>query len=244
MEAAQIQKFYQVGALGLRAFEVRDAGRRRFGPDANARWQLFRGELGDGDRLDLLLRDAAVTYPAAFAPRTVFAIDGLAEDAPFGPDWPGPEPATVANLLGDRDIGDIGDIGDIRRLLRNAASMLDLEPRLVPEADLAAIGPATRILAAGPGAVVSLAVLFSGRSGMDLADQVTLLTDQPGERQLFGLANVLLETTNPVRILRCDASAEELRTAAGRRIDLFVLSAEADDNQRRSVEALRAELGV
>jgi hypothetical protein len=241
VEATQIQNFYQVGVLGLRALEVRDAGRRRFGPDANARWQLFRGELGDGDRLDLLLRDAAVTYPAAFAPRTVFAIDGLAEDEPFGPDWPGPEPATVANLLGDPDIG---DVGDIRRLLLNAASMWDLEPRLVPEADLAAIGPATRILAAGPGAVVSLAVFFSGRSGMDLADQVILLTDQPGERQLFGLANVLLETTNPVRILRCDASAEELRTAAGRRIDLVVLSAEADDNQRRSVETLRAELGA
>ncbi len=241
MDATQIQKFYQVGALGLHALDARDSGRRRFGPDANARWQLFKGELGDGDRLDLLLRDAAVSHPAAFAPRVVFGIDGLAEDEPFGPDWPGPEPASVAHLLRG---GDTGDVADARHSLRNAASLWGLEPRAVPEAELAAIGPATRILAAGPGAVISLATYFAGRGGMDLADQVVLLGDHPGERQLFGLANVLLETTNPVRILRCDASAEELRAVAGRRIDLFMLSADADDNQRRAVEALRTEFAA
>jgi hypothetical protein len=144
----------------------------------------------------------------------------------------------VSSLLRD---GDIGDVADTRRLLRNAATAWGLEPRVVPERELADVGPATRIVAAGPGAVASLATFFSGRTGMDLADQVVLLGDHPGERQLFGFANVLLETTNPVRILRCEVTADELRAVAGRRIDLFLLSADADDNQRRAIDALRPE---
>lgn len=241
MDETQIQQFYRVGMLGLKALDGRDSGKRRFGPDADARWQLFKGGLGEGDRLDLLLRDAAVTHPAVFAPRVVFAIDGLAEDEPFGPEWPGPEAALVASLL--RDNGN-GDGADVPRVLQSAASMWGLQPRTVPEDELATVGPATRIVAAGPGAVVSLAVFFSRRSGMDLADQVVLLADHPGERQLLGLANVLLETTNPVRILRCDASAEEVRAAAGRHIDLFLLSADADEDQGRAIEALRSEIEV
>lgn len=240
MDRAQIQQFYQVAILGLRALEARDAAKRRFGPNADARWQLFKGELGDEDRLDLLLRDAAVTHPAAFGPRVVFAIDGLAEDEPFGPDWPGSEPTSVASLL--RNNGEVNV--DTRKVLQHAAGIWDLQPRVVPDSELETIGPATRIVAAGPGAVVSLANYFSGRSGMDLADQVVLISNHPGERQLFGLADVLLETTNPLRLLRCDATSEELRALAGRRIDVFLTSDDADDDQRRAVEAFRAEPAI
>jgi hypothetical protein len=51
VDRTQIQKFYVAAVLGLRVLEKRDPGRRRFGPDADARWHLFRGELGDGGRL-------------------------------------------------------------------------------------------------------------------------------------------------------------------------------------------------
>lgn len=241
MDAAQVQQFYRVGVLGLRVLDGRDAARRRFGPDAEARWQLFKGELGDGDRLDLILRDAAVTHPAAFAPRVVFAIDGLAEDEPFGPDWPGPEPTAVAGLLADD--GQAG-AGDIRRLLQSAAAMWGLQPRLVADTELESVGPATSIVAAGPGVVLSLACLFAARSGLDFADQVVLLGDHPGERQLFGLANVMLETTSAVRVLRCDTATEEARAVVGRRVDRFVVSADADDNQRRAIAALQREVAA
>src|SRR5690242_12221615 len=51
--------FYEAASLGLRALDARATRSRRFGPDADATWRAFRGELTDGDRLDLLLRDAA-----------------------------------------------------------------------------------------------------------------------------------------------------------------------------------------
>jgi hypothetical protein len=52
----QLHAFYSAGALALRALDVRAAASRRFGPDADAEWSLFRGELHDGDHLDLAAR--------------------------------------------------------------------------------------------------------------------------------------------------------------------------------------------
>ena len=79
VSVTSLQAFYKAGALTLRALDARAAQARIFGPDADAAWGLFKGELHEGERLDLLLRDAAVAHPAAFAPRVVFALEGLSE---------------------------------------------------------------------------------------------------------------------------------------------------------------------
>ena len=53
--------FYGEAVLGFRALDARERTARRFGADAEARWTHFAGALGTGDRLDILLRDAAAT---------------------------------------------------------------------------------------------------------------------------------------------------------------------------------------
>ena len=60
--------FYVAAVIGLRALDARESTPRRFGPDAEARWTQFAGALGVGDRIDILLRDAAGTWGAAFSP--------------------------------------------------------------------------------------------------------------------------------------------------------------------------------
>ena len=79
--------FYAAAVAGLRALDARERTARRFGPDADTRWSSFKGALTDADRIDLLLRDAAVTWGAAFSASEVFDLFGLAPDEPFGPDW-------------------------------------------------------------------------------------------------------------------------------------------------------------
>ena len=81
--------FYGAAVLGLRALDARGPTARRFGSEADARWTQFAGALGAGDRLDILLRDAARTWGAAFSPSECFGFFGLADDEPFGPDWGG-----------------------------------------------------------------------------------------------------------------------------------------------------------
>ena len=99
IDQSQIDHFYVAAMLGLRALEARSAAPRRFGPDADARWNAFRGGLQDWHRIELLVRDAAVRNPAGFAPKVVFDLPALADDEPSGPDWPGLPPAEAAALL-------------------------------------------------------------------------------------------------------------------------------------------------
>ncbi|MFY0579821.1 hypothetical protein ACN28S_41205 [Cystobacter fuscus] len=99
----QLENFYEAAFVGLKALDARADVARRFGPNADARWALFKGEMKEWERLELLM----------------------------------------------------------------------------PE--------------------------------LDLADQVLLVTDSPAERQLFGIAVMLLGSSRPVRQLLPSASAEQAR---------------------------------
>jgi hypothetical protein len=95
--------FYGAAVIGLRALDARDSTPRRFGPDAEARWTQFAGALGVGDRIDILLRDAAGIWGAAFSPSECFGFFGLANDEPFGPDWSGIDDHSAKRLLAEPD---------------------------------------------------------------------------------------------------------------------------------------------
>jgi hypothetical protein len=199
---AQVESFYRAGVLGLRALEARERRGRRLGPAADATWRAFRGdpgELDDRDRLDLLLRDAAATYPLAFAPRRIFALAGLSEDEPFGHEWPG-LPVNLARAL-LRDAAANLEPRPAHMVLGEVASAWALAPSATLSCDpIASLGPASQVAVAGAGAVLVLAEHFASRRDLDLGDQVLFLTDRPGERQLFGLAVVLLGSPTAPRV--------------------------------------------
>ena len=216
---------------GLRLLEARAP--RRFGVVADENWRNLRGDLEERDRLDLLIRDAAVLQPVAFSPRVIFALDGLSEDEPFGAEWPGPDPAATTGLLATAASASSDPIAT----LAQAASAWELSPPKRSPVSLPALGPAARVIASGAGAILSLCAAFLGNPDMDFADQVLLVTDTPAERQLFGLAVVALGKPTKVRL--CDSaglSASGLR-ALGFAGALIVISDDAQAAARAAILA-------
>ncbi|RKH14946.1 hypothetical protein D7V97_01550 [Corallococcus sp. CA053C] len=233
--------FYEAAFVGLKALDASVATARRFGPNADARWALFKGELHERDRLDLLIRDAAVNHPTAFAPRRIFLLEGLAEDEPFGPEWPGPDAALAMRLWRDSHAPAPTALKDV---LRAAAQAWQLTPQPLASKALTEVAPASRILASGAGAVLALAAHFEGRAELDLADQVLLVTDSPAERQLFGMAVMLLGSTHPAHWVLPTASAEDARAQQFPRSGLMLVSDDVPSARRDAVAVLARALGA
>lgn len=242
----QLRAFYSAGALALRALDRRSTATPRFGPDADAEWSLFRGELHDGDRLDLLVRDAAVAHPATFAPRVVFSLDGLSDDEAFGPEWPGvPAPHAAAALRQAAAAAEAQPDAWLRRIAQ-AWSLEVVEAPPSATAALKSVLPSTRLLTAGAGSVLALARHFAGRTDLDLGDQVAFFSASPAERQLFGAAVALLDRPAPARVFSPDTTADQLRARGFKRADLVLVSASAEQDPTADLstrlEALRAAL--
>jgi hypothetical protein len=204
----EVVRFYKAAHLGLRVLDARGSRQRLSGAEATARWNAFAGDMNEWDRLDLCLRDAAVQFPMAFAPRVVFALDGLTDDEPFGESWerpagrlawelihePPPVPATLAELMAA------------------AAAIWGLPLVEPPGAELPALTVASRVRVASAGALVAVARRLEQIDASNLIDQVTLVTREPAERQLFGLAAVFSKASGDGRILSPDEAA---RVGAG-----------------------------
>ncbi len=197
------EAFYAAALAGLRALESRERRPRRFGADADARWRSFRGHLGLSDRIDLLVRDAAVTWPAAFSPAVVFRLPYLAADEPFGPDW--------VSLDGERAEG-LWRAADGTPDLGACARALGVGETDVARPDLA---PTSRLVAAGAAAVLALARRFAARPELSWPDQVLVVAERPANRQLAGLVAPVLGTRLPTRLVAPGPDvAAVLRTAA------------------------------
>ncbi len=202
VSSAQRSRFYQAALLGLRALDEAERTGRRFGADADARWNGFRGHLGTAERLDLVLRDAAVKWASAFSPALVFRLPGLAADEPFGPDWPALREHEAARLWADHS----------RPVAIQAAAEalgVGLTAMVLP-----AISPSTRLLVAGGAAIASLAYHFQQHSDLSWSDQVLVVAEQPRLRHLAGLMAPLLYAAGPSRlVLPCDDLAGVLNGA-------------------------------
>lgn len=180
--------FYGAAVLGLRALDARESTARRLGSDAEARWAQFAGSLGTGDRIDILLHDAAGTWGAAFSPSECFGIFGLADDEPFGPDWGGIDDASAKRLLAEPDAP---------ATLDHVAYGLGVKAASVP---VPSVTPSTKIVVAGGTAIVSVAKVFAENKALSWTDRVVVAADKAAWRQLAGLAAVLLGAHGPVRI--------------------------------------------
>lgn len=236
LDPRDTRAFYDAAVLGLRFLDARSGAARRFGPDANARWKLFAGHLLPRDRVDLLLRDAAVRHPLGFAPRAVFNLMGLAADEPFGPDWPGPDPASTHRLL---EAGSSNGFDPVASLAE-AANAWRVARTELPQDTFTDLSPGSQVLVSGASAVLATARVFATRGGLDFADQVTLVTTRPAERQLFGLAAALLDTTAPLRCL-VPAGLREATTAGSLRpFDIVATSPDTTPEVSRTL----AELGI
>jgi hypothetical protein len=209
--------FYAAAVLGLRALDARESTPRRFGTDAEARWEQFAGSLGAGDRIDILLRDAAGTWGAAFSPSECFGLFGLADDEPFGPDWGGIEDLAANRLLAK---------GGASNTLEQIAVELGLKVADVP---VPAITSSTKLILAGGDAMVSVAKVFAESPALSWTDQVAVVAARPALRQLAALAAVCLGARGRTVLVRPSEDAESALRATGfSHLDAAVVSDDAE----------------
>jgi hypothetical protein len=84
------QPFYHAAMAASPPSSSKPSGPYYSGSERGAQWEFFAGHLDAADRLDLVIRDAAVRQPAAFAPRDIFRMLDLPDDEPLGPRWVSP----------------------------------------------------------------------------------------------------------------------------------------------------------
>lgn len=209
--------FYGAAVLGLRALDARETTPRRLGADAEARWTQFAGALGAGDRIDILLRDAAGTWGSAFSPSECFGFFGIADDEPFGPDWGGIDDHAAKRLLAEPDAP---------ATLEHIAYGLGVKAASVP---VPPVTPSTKLVVAGGTAIVSVAKVFAENKALSWTDQVVVVADKAAWRQLAGLAAVLLGARGRTALVRPTAGAEgTLRAAGFAHLDAAVVSPDAE----------------
>lgn len=234
MNAVEGQAHYVEGALRLLQFvEVRRPTGRRFGADADARWGSFKGDLRTADRIELLIRDADAEWPGAFGARTVYNLRAVAEDDPFGAQWPELDPVEAEALW--RRLKAEAPPTDPAAACAAVASSWGLTLR--PHA-LASISPTDRLLLAGPSAIAATINAFVTGTALDWADQVIVFATPPAHRQLAAAATALV---NGSRLSRHIAAADALPALPpGARL---VVSDDADPRDRAHAEALLAKVG-
>jgi|CZKU01.1.fsa_nt_gi hypothetical protein len=238
------ESFYRAAFLGLRLLEAREGRGQRFGETADARWKAFAGALEDRDRLDLVIRAASVTAPLAFAPRTVFALEGLAGDEPFGPRWQGP-PKGLARELFRSATAPLSATG-LREALDTARACWGL-PAFASQAALVGslerLSASSKVLVSGASASMMLGLAAQGRSDLDLGTQAVLVADGPAERQLWGVALMLLQTRGRGLVLgSTEATPARVRALGFARVDICLVSDDAETASRESVRATAADL--
>jgi hypothetical protein len=184
---------YTEGALRLLQYvEARRPTGRRFGPDAEARWASFKGDLETVDRIELLLRDADAEWPGAFGARAVYAMQAVAEDEPFGSQWRGLDPVDAEELW--RRVRSATPPASPTETLHAIAAAWQLP---LSAFALEPVTPTDRLVVAGPSAIVAAIEAFAAGADLDWADQVTVIATPPAHRQLATAATALLNGTKP-----------------------------------------------
>jgi hypothetical protein len=230
-DTALSRHYYWTALTALRFLDER-SGRRRFGPDADARWDGFAGDapasihgnnsririLSDADRIDLLLRDADIQWPGAFGARAVFDLAEIPEDDAFGHDWvPYDDAATLWHQVTLTPL-----IPDLTQLSHRICTIWDTPLTLDP---LPPLHPNTRWLLQDPSSVAAAIGAFAADSARVWHSQVLVVAGSPLEaglslqqrrirgltRQLAALAAGLLSQSKPTRILNRTPATDEYR---------------------------------
>ncbi len=232
----EVRAFYAAALSGLRALERRLPTDRRFGDNADARWQSFRGDLTTADRLDLLIRDADAQWPGSFGARTAFAMRAVSEDDPFGSGWSPLDPVDAEELwrseLAKSAPKSIGDG------LNAVAAAWGLKPKT---AQVGPVDAAQKLLLAGPGSIIGAAAVFAEGSDLDWADQVICVATPPGHRQLAAVVAALLNSSRRCTILGAKAPQGEDKVEFGGRT--LVVSDDADPADAELARRLVGEGG-
>jgi len=236
----QALNFYRAALLTARLLD-QESETRMLDADADAAWEAQAGEFPPVVRCDLVLRNLAMLYPAAFAPGPVFGLSGWYDDAPWGTGFERPDRHLVETLFAQRSVP-ASSIDALDAAL-NAWNLASVDaPALT-----ARISSKTTVIVTGGRAAASVIRLLLGLESPALRTQVLLASVDPGARHTLGLACALLrQAHSPFFVDVRRDEKESLDTWADRekrrldvaRADLVVLSPDASPAERQAALAL------
>ena len=215
--SSNISSYYKASLAVLRYLEQRRPTDRRFGPNADARWQTFQGDLTTADRLDLLIRDANAEWPGALGAAATFGLRAVAEDDAFGSEWAPLDPVEGEEIWRSGETP--ASVGEALDAVAGCWGITLSGARAVGE-----IGPAEKLVIVGPSAIAAVIAAFAEGRDLDWADQVVCVATAPGHRQLAAVATALLNLNKRAEVMS-PATALGLK---GRRL-IISDDAHADD---------------
>lgn len=221
------ERYFEAALRLLQFVELRRPTGRRFGPDADARWNSFRGDLETVDRMELMIRDADAEWPGGFGARTIYALSGVPEDEPFGSQWESLDPVAAEDLW--RRVKALPAPETPKATLEAIAAAwgLSLEAH-----DIGSVAPNDKLVVVGPSAIAAAVQAFAAGEALDWADQVVVVASSPAVRQLAASGTAILNAARTAQILGAQHEHEPIRGAR------LVASGDADPADRAAAERL------
>ncbi len=218
--------------------------------DADAAWRAYGDDLPAVVRCDLVLRNFAMLYPAAFAPGPVFGLSGWYDDNPWGSDFERPAPQKVEAIFAQRSPSTPGEALD----LALEAWGLAASCKAAPDARITErLTRATFVVVCGTRALSEIVRAFAADERLAIRAQVLLVSTAPAARQLLGMACALnREAGVPLlaNLQRAEGEAwsawadREKRRLGVAQARLFVVSADETEETRAAAAALATALGA
>lgn len=247
--------FYRA-ALSAARFLDRDNDARVLDPDADAAWKAYGDDLQPVIRCDLVLRNFAMLYPAAFAPGPVFRLSGWYDDDPWGTGFERPPAKEVEAYFAQRPTPSANAAAALELALvawslagsRDADAPAPVDPQLASR-----LSPSTKLLVVGARAVAEVARAFVRGERLVARTQVIVVGDQPESRHVLAIACALLREAGLPMFAEPPLTADEpLTTWAAReaprlggvRTQLLVTSSDAAPRDLEAARALASALGV
>lgn len=213
----------------------------RHGPDrlldgeADAAWRSYDATMPAAVRFDLVLKNLAMLYPAAFAPGPVFELPGWYDDDPWGVGFERPPRDEIEALFRRREAP--GDFDAALARVREAWTVR--APR--PSTFAGGLTPTTQVLVCGAAAACAVAQAFGSRDNHEVRTQTLLVSETPASRHLLGIASALGRQQGLPRFLAPTVEADEVQRRGLSPASLLVVSADATARELKCASAL-AEL--
>lgn len=227
--------FYKA-ALAAASYLDRDGPDRLLDSEADAAWRAYDATMPAAIRVDLVLKNLAMLYPAAFAPGPVFELPGWYDDDPWGVGFERPPRDELEALFRRRESP--GDFAAALARVREAWTVR----APAPASFAGRLTPTTQVLVCGASATSAVAEAFSSRDNHEVRTQTLLVSETPASRHLLGIASALGRQQGLPRFLSPSPdAAEEVQRRGLAPASLLVVSADATPRELRCATAL-AEL--
>lgn len=232
ISSAERATYYLAVLRLLRFAEQRSPTKRRFGVDADALWKDFAGGLKASDRIDILLRDADTEWPGAFGARAAFGLRAVAEDDAFGADW-----ASLPPMDGERVWKDAFK-GKVAASVDDAIDQLCDAWEITPaKFALPKLTATSRGMVGGASAIAAAIRTFADNPNLSWPNQLVIVADRPGERQLAAVATMLLNLTHPTVIRGSSDHVDDPKPPKFAN-HIAIVSKDATDEVQQTIEEL------